>query len=200
MRETQVRSPSQEDSLEKGITIYSSILTWRILWTEEPDWLYSPCDCKESDMAEQLTLWLFTFFRSLSVVKIKWHSTGHAPCMLPSTWQVLGQSVVSLFIGHLCSFWPVWCKALGIQRKVRETCGLKTRNLVGKADPQRIIIKQGYKCSPVIWQGILGSRERGTHQTSWRVTAEGKMNRKAGSGDGLPGKSNYMNHGQETVY
>jgi len=32
------------------------------------------------------------------------------------------------------------------------------------------------------------------------VTAEGKMNRKAGSGDGLPSKRNYVSQGQETVY
>ena len=35
MRETQVRSLHQEDPLEKGIATYSSILAWRILWTEE---------------------------------------------------------------------------------------------------------------------------------------------------------------------
>ena len=36
-----------------------SILAWRIPWTEEPDGLYSPWGCKESDMTEQLTLSLF---------------------------------------------------------------------------------------------------------------------------------------------
>ena len=34
MRETQVQSLSQDDTLEKGITIHSSILAWRIPWTE----------------------------------------------------------------------------------------------------------------------------------------------------------------------
>ena len=29
-QETQVRSPGQEDSLEKGMATHSSILTWRI--------------------------------------------------------------------------------------------------------------------------------------------------------------------------
>ena len=33
---TWVRSLSQEDSLEKGKATYSSILAWRIPWTEEP--------------------------------------------------------------------------------------------------------------------------------------------------------------------
>ena len=36
MRETWVPSPGQEDPLEKGKTTHSSILAWRIPWTEEP--------------------------------------------------------------------------------------------------------------------------------------------------------------------
>ena len=35
-QETQVQSLSQEDPLEKGMATYSSILAWRIPWTEEP--------------------------------------------------------------------------------------------------------------------------------------------------------------------
>ena len=35
MQETQVRSLGWEDPLEKGMATYSSILEWRILWTEE---------------------------------------------------------------------------------------------------------------------------------------------------------------------
>ena len=33
--ETQVQSPGQEDSLEKGMATHSSILAWRIPWTEK---------------------------------------------------------------------------------------------------------------------------------------------------------------------
>ena len=36
MQEIQVRSLGQEDSLEKEMTIHSSILVWKIPWTEEP--------------------------------------------------------------------------------------------------------------------------------------------------------------------
>ena len=42
----------QEDSLEKGMATHSSILAWRIPWTEEPGGLYSPWSCKELDMTE----------------------------------------------------------------------------------------------------------------------------------------------------
>ena len=36
MMETPVRSLGWEDPLEKGMATHSSILAWRILWTEEP--------------------------------------------------------------------------------------------------------------------------------------------------------------------
>ena len=36
MQETWVQSLGQEDPLEKGVAIHSSILAWRISWTEEP--------------------------------------------------------------------------------------------------------------------------------------------------------------------
>ena len=41
IRETQVQSLSWEDPLEKGKATYSSILAWRIPWTEDPDGLQS---------------------------------------------------------------------------------------------------------------------------------------------------------------
>ena len=41
MEETQVRSLSQEDPLEKGMATHSSILAWKIPWTEESGRLQS---------------------------------------------------------------------------------------------------------------------------------------------------------------
>ena len=41
MPETQVQSLSQEDPLEKEMATYSSILAWKIPWTEEPGRLQS---------------------------------------------------------------------------------------------------------------------------------------------------------------
>ena len=35
MQETQVQSPGQKDLLGKGMATHSSILAWRIPWTEE---------------------------------------------------------------------------------------------------------------------------------------------------------------------
>ena len=41
MQETWVRSLGQEDPLEKGMATYSSILAWKIPWTEGPGGLQS---------------------------------------------------------------------------------------------------------------------------------------------------------------
>ena len=41
MQETLVRSLGQEDALEKETATHSSILAWRIPWTEEPGRLQS---------------------------------------------------------------------------------------------------------------------------------------------------------------
>ena len=42
MQETQVWSLGQDDDLENGRASHSTILAWRIPWTEEPGGLYSP--------------------------------------------------------------------------------------------------------------------------------------------------------------
>jgi len=36
MQKTHVLSLGQEDPMEKGMAMHSSILAWRIPWTEEP--------------------------------------------------------------------------------------------------------------------------------------------------------------------
>ena len=41
MQETWVQSLGQKDPLQKGMATHSSILAWRIQWTEEPSGLQS---------------------------------------------------------------------------------------------------------------------------------------------------------------
>ena len=53
MQETWVQFLGQEDPLEKEMTIHSSILAWKIPWTEEPSRLQS-MGSQESDMTSQL--------------------------------------------------------------------------------------------------------------------------------------------------
>ena len=54
MQEIWVQPLGQKDSPEKGMATHSSILSWRIPWTEEPSGLH-PCGHKESDTTEGLT-------------------------------------------------------------------------------------------------------------------------------------------------
>ena len=51
VQKTWVQSLGQEDPLEKGMATHSSILAWRILWTENPVGL-SLWGRKESDTTE----------------------------------------------------------------------------------------------------------------------------------------------------
>ena len=46
-QETQVRFLDREYPLEKEMATHSSILAWKIPWTEEPGGLYSPWGHKE---------------------------------------------------------------------------------------------------------------------------------------------------------
>ena len=54
MQEIWLQSLEKEDSLEMGMTTHSSILAWRIPWTEEPSRLQS-MKLEELHMTEQLT-------------------------------------------------------------------------------------------------------------------------------------------------
>ena len=51
MQEAWLQSLGREDPLEQGMDTHSSILAWRVPWTEEPG-----RRCKESDTTERLTL------------------------------------------------------------------------------------------------------------------------------------------------
>ena len=63
MRETQVRSLGWEDPLEKKMATHSSILAWRIPWTEEPGGLHvvhrvTKSQTRLSDYTFFLSLWI----------------------------------------------------------------------------------------------------------------------------------------------
>ena len=65
MWETWVRSLGPEDPLEEKMATHSSILAWRIPWTEELGGLQST-GCKESDTTERLHfLYIFLYIGTL---------------------------------------------------------------------------------------------------------------------------------------
>ena len=53
MQEMQVQSRAGKDTLEKEMATYSSVLGWKIPWTEEPGQLQS-IPHKELDMIQEL--------------------------------------------------------------------------------------------------------------------------------------------------
>ena len=55
MQEIWVRFLGREDPLENGMATHSSVLVWRIPWTDEPGELqsYRSWGCKELDKTEQ---------------------------------------------------------------------------------------------------------------------------------------------------
>ena len=67
MWETQVLSLGQEDPLEKEMATHSSILAWKISWTERSLLGYSPWGDKESDTIERLH---FLFLEILTCVPL----------------------------------------------------------------------------------------------------------------------------------
>ena len=82
MQETWVQSLGQEDPLEKGMATHSSILAWRIPWSEEPSGLQhgvAKQGCKGLDMTERLTLSLHIGIRIYTHICIY---TFNAVCVL----------------------------------------------------------------------------------------------------------------------
>ena len=69
MQETRIQLLGQEDPLEKGMETHSSILAWKIPWTEELAG-YSPWGHKESDWAT------FTLLFRL----LQWLSSKESAC------------------------------------------------------------------------------------------------------------------------
>ena len=69
MHERQDRSLGQEDLLGEETTTHSSILAWKIPWTEEPGRLYT-WGLKELDMTEQLTHTLYNYWRKSEVIPV----------------------------------------------------------------------------------------------------------------------------------
>ena len=69
MQETWVGSLGLEDPLEEGMATHSSILAWRIPWTEEPSRL-QPRGCIKSDMTERLSMHVHVGFHTLCFGKV----------------------------------------------------------------------------------------------------------------------------------
>ena len=109
MQETQVRSLGWEDPLEEGMATHSSILAWRIPWTEEPGGLqsmgsqrlgeYTHIPCYTSHPMTDLKLKVYTFWLPSPIA-----STSHSPSPLATTilfYLSMSLDFVSFFRCHI---------------------------------------------------------------------------------------------------
>ena len=74
MQETWLRSLDQEDPLEKGMATYSSILAWKIPWTEEGGyrpWVRQQSDTTEHAHTRPLMAVTLLFFRAAACSWVK---------------------------------------------------------------------------------------------------------------------------------
>ena len=94
MQETWVRSMSQENLLEEEVATHSSILAWRIPWTEEPGRRYSPWDRKDLDMVERLNtqafLACFGFAQYYPASSVSTFAFGLLTIGIPQLWLIFG--------------------------------------------------------------------------------------------------------------
>ena len=121
MQETQVWSLGREDPLEKEMAIHSSILAWKIPWTEEPGRLQSTgsrrvghnwvtdthiqLQLSQDHLLNRLFLLLWIAFRSLS--KIKWHKCKGF-CTLILFHHLYSYSYTNTKLSWFCSLHKFW--------------------------------------------------------------------------------------------
>ena len=82
VQETRVQYLGRENPLEKEMATHSSILAWRIPWTEEPVAGYSPWGCKGSDTSKQLTLGARHSYNRIVCKILKYQWNGN-PALVP---------------------------------------------------------------------------------------------------------------------
>ena len=108
MQETWVWALGWDDPLEKGMATHSSILAWRIPWTEEPGG-YSPWGCKEWDRTERLRLPLLLLQKylpcniSIDPFHRGWESP-HTACYVVSEMELKARLGALRFHSNTCRY------------------------------------------------------------------------------------------------
>ena len=77
MWETWVRSLGQEDPLEKEMATHSSILAWRIPWTEEPGGLQSTLSQSWTRLSDFTFTFIFISIPFVAVFLLFLHLIAH---------------------------------------------------------------------------------------------------------------------------
>ena len=79
MRETQVQSLDQEDLLEKEMATHSSILAWKIPWTEKPGGLQVQGVAKSRTRLSDFTSLHFSELYTNGVLQLQQTALGGTP-------------------------------------------------------------------------------------------------------------------------
>ena len=120
-KETQVQSLGGGDPLEDGMATHSSILAWRIPWTEEPGRL-QPLGLQSGTQLEQLSMHARGRIWDPNLNEKRMRNRRKKPCCLMETWLFSG------FLSQQC--WSSWTSktALGgpapALRLLRSVAGL----------------------------------------------------------------------------
>ena len=106
-RETRVWSLCWEDALEKEMATHSSILDWRIPWTEEPRRLQS-MGSQESDMTDQLSTHTHMYFLSLLSCFNGRKKECHRLANIKYLWQIANHKIFVLWPFIEKDHWPLF--------------------------------------------------------------------------------------------
>ena len=163
MQEAWVQSLGQEDPLEKGMATHSSILAWRIAWTEEPSGLQSIASQRAGHE------WVTNSLRGLqrrSVLAMRglgnlsWKATIFrilAPDILWDRFTARMASFCGVTLKFLLSrggrYWPAECGIVPVPKARHSSAVLLGPNHVKK--PKLACWRLGYPITPAAHQPTL---------------------------------------------
>ena len=121
MRETRVWSLGREDPLEKGVATHSSILSWRIPWTEEP-WRATARGVAKSRTRQRdwhfFHSLVFPWERALGGVFVVWSLAVHTSRSLDLCWLLSPR-----FKGHASRQTELWLRFTPSTQPAAFACG-----------------------------------------------------------------------------
>ena len=102
IQETWVRSLDQEDPLEKEMATHSSILAWKIVWTEEPGRLQSMGSQRVRHNPATDTLLLWVHDKNKKYLVLKWHTFVCGYTIFPHKIYFVPSSVMFVELSCFC--------------------------------------------------------------------------------------------------
>ena len=163
MQETQVQSLRQEDPLEKGMATHSSILGWKIPWTEESGRLQPMGSQREGDDWNNLTC----IFQGLRIEQDWVLSYQHHPIWISEPLLkkicLLNDNMFALTIRHYFCFIIYVCMCVHINTYTYTHC-IYAYNFIlcsnQEMQAQLLIVVPKIICGSELWGFCRGKRNR----------------------------------------